>query len=105
MPAELAKPSRAPRPSKDLFMPIRLLLAAAFAAVFTCAAAAAPAQPPGANHLAAKGGKHVAKTHARKAHAKGTAKAGHAATSQHTKKARTSHKLHQSGARHPSASH
>jgi hypothetical protein len=105
MPGELAKASRAPRLSKDLSMLIRPLLAAAFAAFFTCAAAAAPAQPSGTNHLAAKGGKHVAKTHARKAHAKGTAKAGHAATSQHTKKARTSHKLHQSGAKHQSASH
>jgi hypothetical protein len=89
-------------------MPIRpfaALLATVFAAVFTCAAAAAPAKPAGSNHLATHGGKHVAKTHARKAHAKSTAKAGHATTAQHTKKARAGHKLHQAGAKQHSTRH
>ena len=84
-------------------MPIRpraALAVAVFAAVFTCAAVAAPAHPAGTGHAAAHGSKHAAKAHARKTHAKGTAKAGHALTAKHAKMNRTSHKLHQAAAKH-----
>lgn len=78
--------------------PRAALLAAALATTFTCAAVAAPAQPAGARQ-AAHGAKHVTKAHARKVHAKGAAKTGHAVTAKHAKKARTSQKLHQAAAK------
>ncbi len=70
------------------------LLAAALCTSLSLAAA--PAQPAGGAKAATHGSQHAAKTHARKAHAKAAAKSGHAVTGQHTKKARASHKKHQS---------
>jgi hypothetical protein len=66
-----------------------------FAAALTCTAVAAPAQPSSPSHMAAKGGKHAAKSHARKVHAK----AGHAMTARHAKKTHASHKLRQATAK------
>jgi hypothetical protein len=57
--------------------------------------AAAPARPAGGAKAASHGSQHATKTYARKAQAKAAAKSGHAATGQHTKKARASHKRHQ----------